>query len=226
MSRPRKATVDYFPHYVAGGKTLFTLENMYGNDGYAFWFKLLELLAMSDCHHYRYENIADWLYLVSRSKVSEEKATLILGTLADLNAIDLELNNNKIIYSENFINGLRPVYAKRSTEIPLKPSLRGENQGARSVSGEKTPQSKVKKSRGEKSKEQYGTFKNVSLTQKEKQKLDERFNSSVNERIDALSEYMRSKDKKYKNHFATILTWARRDAGKMQKTTSESGVVY
>ena len=48
MSRPRKAVVDYFPHYVNHGKTLFILEQKYGNDGYAFWFKLLEMLGGSD----------------------------------------------------------------------------------------------------------------------------------------------------------------------------------
>jgi len=45
MARPRKQTVDYFPHDtdVSSGKTLTILQSKYGNDGYAFWFKLLRM---------------------------------------------------------------------------------------------------------------------------------------------------------------------------------------
>ena len=40
MARPIKAGVDYFPHDTdaASRKTIFTLESIFGNDGYAFWF--------------------------------------------------------------------------------------------------------------------------------------------------------------------------------------------
>ena len=48
MARPAKLTVDYFPHIINQGKTIFIIENNYGNDGYAFWFKLLELLGATD----------------------------------------------------------------------------------------------------------------------------------------------------------------------------------
>ena len=47
MARPLKQTVDYFPHYVNHGKTLLIIENEYGNTGYAFWFKVIELLCTS-----------------------------------------------------------------------------------------------------------------------------------------------------------------------------------
>lgn len=147
--RPSKTTVDYFPHYTMSGKTLFTLESLYGNDGYAFWFKVLEILGSSEGHVFRYENISDWLYLVAKTKVTEEKATNILQTLSDLGAIDKGLHQEKAIWSDNFVVGLAPVYSKRSTEIPKKPSLRGENKPNNIVSGEKTPQSKVEESKVE-----------------------------------------------------------------------------
>ena len=49
--RPKKAIVDYFPHFVSHGKTMFTIEMKYGNDGYAFWFKLLEILGSTENHY-------------------------------------------------------------------------------------------------------------------------------------------------------------------------------
>lgn len=47
MARPTKTSVDYFPHMTHSGKTIAILEARWGNDGYAFWFKLLELLGDS-----------------------------------------------------------------------------------------------------------------------------------------------------------------------------------
>ena len=51
MARPKKQTIDYFPHSCTHGKTMFIIEQKYGNDGYAFWFKLLELLGDTAGHY-------------------------------------------------------------------------------------------------------------------------------------------------------------------------------
>lgn len=99
MGRPRKQTVDYFPHFVgADSKTKFILENKWGNDGYAFWFKLLELLGRSDGHCYDCSVSANKMYLVSLARVREETADDILETLAELGKIDKELwDTHKLI---------------------------------------------------------------------------------------------------------------------------------
>lgn len=60
-------------------------------------------------------------------------------------------------------------------------------------------------------KRKYGEFENVLLTDKEYEKLQEEFPTDYQDRIDALSEYIASKNKKYKNHYATIKSWARMD---------------
>ena len=57
----------------------------------------------------------------------------------------------------------------------------------------------------------YGEFKNVKLKKVEFEKLKEKFPKDYMERIEALSEYMRSKGKTYKDHYATILSWARKE---------------
>lgn len=59
-------------------------------------------------------------------------------------------------------------------------------------------------------KHKYGEYKNVLLTDEELSKLKERF-SDYEIRIDRLSEYIASKGTKYKSHYATILSWARRE---------------
>jgi hypothetical protein len=52
MARPSKQTVDYFPHYVHHGKTMFILEARWGNDGYAGIYKVMEILGDEPGQYY------------------------------------------------------------------------------------------------------------------------------------------------------------------------------
>jgi len=125
VPRPRKSTVDYFPHYVTQGKTLLILENEFGNDGYAFWFKLLELLCCTEGQAYDYNNPASWRLLLVKTRVKEETANQILSILSELGAIDHELYKNKVIWVQNLVDNLELVYKKRSKGMPEKPEGRG-----------------------------------------------------------------------------------------------------
>lgn len=62
-----------------------------------------------------------------------------------------------------------------------------------------------------KDKDKYGEFQNVLLKESEYKKLKERFPKDYGERIDNLSIYMKAKGKQYKDHYATILSWARKE---------------
>ena len=62
-----------------------------------------------------------------------------------------------------------------------------------------------------KEKEKFGEFGNVFLTKEEHAKLVDRFPMDYQERIENLSEYMASKNKKYESHYATILSWSRKN---------------
>lgn len=124
MARPSKNTVDYFPHFVKGGKTIYILENKYGNDGYAFWFKLLEILCDTNGQVYDCNNEANWEFLLAKTRVSSDIATDILNTLSLLYAIDKELwETQKIIWIENLVTQLSPVYSRRNASLPKKPKL-------------------------------------------------------------------------------------------------------
>lgn len=55
-------------------------------------------------------------------------------------------------------------------------------------------------------------FENIHLTEEEYQKLVERFGEAgAKDRLEALSLYKRSKGKKYKDDYATVLAWERRE---------------
>lgn len=121
MTRPRKQTVDWFPHSCTHGRTMFTLERKYGILGYGFWFKLLEILGNTEGHSIDAEDLATMNYLQAQTYTNEETCTEILNLLSALDAIDPKLWKEKIIWSDNFVSGLAALYRNRNKPIPVKP---------------------------------------------------------------------------------------------------------
>lgn len=123
MGRPKKQTVDYFPHFVStDSRTRFILEDSWGNDGYAFWFKLLELLCRSEGHYYDCSEPANEKYLVALMKIEQESIDKIIETLIILGNIDKELwEKNRIIWCQGLVDNLQDVYSKRTVAVPTKP---------------------------------------------------------------------------------------------------------
>lgn len=128
MARPRKQKAEYFPHFVESGRTIFILESTYGNDGYAFWFKLLEILGNSEGHYFDCGNSTNWKFLLAKTHVNEVSASEIIQTLIDLGQVDRELWNEKVLWVQNFVDNLAELYKKRASEIPKKPLLHTETQ--------------------------------------------------------------------------------------------------
>jgi len=123
VARPKKQTVDYFPHSCTHSKTMFILEQKYGNDGYAFWFKLLEMLGSSEGHCLYFTNGMDWEFLIAKTRLDKEKCIEILDLLATFGAIDKKLWSKKIVWSDNFIENIKDAYRNRTVDIPVKPSF-------------------------------------------------------------------------------------------------------
>ena len=61
----------------------------------------------------------------------------------------------------------------------------------------------------------------MKLTDEEYQKLQERF-PDYEQRIENLSEYIASKGKRYSSHYATILSWSRKDKKEDQRKEQTS----
>ena len=62
-----------------------------------------------------------------------------------------------------------------------------------------------------KEKKKYGELETIKLTDEQLEKLKNKFPNDYLERIDRLSLYIASKGDKYKDHYATILNWSRKD---------------
>jgi len=219
MARPLKHTIDYFPHFVNAGKTLLILQNEFGNDGYAFWFKLLSLLCKTNGLVYDYNNPASWKLLLAETAVSGDIAEKILQLLSDIEAIDKELYLSKVIWVQHLTDNLRDVFARRRNgSVPERPVIANRNP----VIANRNRQTRPDQTRpNQTKKKEYGEFSNVFLTDGEYEKLKTKFGNALPEKIENLSQGIESKGYKYNSHYATILNWDRRD----KKQGGENGTV-
>lgn len=157
IGRPRKTNLDYFPHETKHGQTIFILQSHYGNDGYAFWFKLLELVSDSENLVYDAENPTKWEYLLAYTGVDENTALDIMAVLENLGKIDKELWDKKLIWIPTLVKRVEKVFNKRKINIPQKPQLpdsevsesdiSDSESSINSISEAETTQSKVKQSK-------------------------------------------------------------------------------
>ena len=73
MARPKKNTVDYFPHDCNPNRYLKILTSKYGNDGYAVYYRLNEVLGKTPNHSVSYTEPIDQEYLSMEMGTSIEK---------------------------------------------------------------------------------------------------------------------------------------------------------
>ena len=69
----------------------------------------------------------------------------------------------------------------------------------------------VNKNKKESNKEKFGEFENVFLSEEEIAKLKIKLGEDAERYIERLSNYIESSGKRYKSHYATILSWSEKD---------------
>ena len=143
MARPRKQTVDFFPHYCNHGKTIFILEQRFGITGYAFWWKLLEELGKHEGHYLDLKDENELEFLGAKTRVSGAETISMLDLASKLGAIDPKLWENRIVWCQKFVDNLKEVYLKRTVSVPEKPVSVPDNP----ISGTDNPQSRVDESK-------------------------------------------------------------------------------
>ena len=149
----------------------------------------------------------------------EQKGLLIVGREKMTNSYELNL------------------YYPSSTKIELVPK---SNQSSTKIEPKVVPKSNTQKKEKESIqkkvyiqaislKKKYGELQNVKLTDDEHLKLINRFGDSATEMIIFdLDMYIASKGDKYKSHYATILTWAKRkgDEYTQKQKTNKNNIAF
>lgn len=223
MGRLPKKGVEYFPHdtIAASTPTLFVMQEEFGNDGYAFWFKLLEFLGMKACLYADFSNRKDWRYFLAKAKVDEEQGNRMLDVLADVEAIDKELwEKHRVVWSDNFAERLEPLYSRREDSLPTKPTFddipRAEEKDKTEIhTGEEEqtdaeqvtePKKRKKKTTPPDNKKQYAEF--VTMTEDEYASLVDKIGELAAQKcIEVLDNYKGSSGKTYKSDYRAILNW-------------------
>jgi len=156
MARKKKNHVDYFPHDTHQSKAVRTISKTYGNDGYAFYYKLRELLGRTENYNYDLSKSIDWLDFIGEMDVEEQRAQELIEFLVTIGELDKELwEQESRLWSNSLIEDISDVYDKRVAEIPHKYSFRDGNTHSRSGNhslGDGSTQSEVKETKLKKNK--------------------------------------------------------------------------
>ena len=107
----------------------------------------------------------------------------------------------------------KPYTAVPDTEEPCTENPAGINKDITSTEETNTEMNKERENKRP-VRHKYGQYRNVLLSDEEMEKLMKEYPNDYKKRIERLSEYMASTGRIYKNHLATIRSWAKRDEEK------------
>lgn len=218
MARPERNTVDYFPHLLGEGKKMFFIENKYGNNGYATWYKILEKLGASEYHYLNLNKDEELMFLSAKCKVSEELLISIINDLSKMDVFDKDLWSNKIVWCPQFIESIDDAYRKRNNKCITLDGLRqlltslGILKPSKGITkGDIKPQRIVEDSIVENSKQYYREFKHLKLSHLDFNKLVNAGNQKelIDDILNKIENY--ADNHKYTNLYLTCLSWIKNE---------------
>lgn len=116
---------------------------------------------------------------------------------------------NKALQSNDEVTKMKHL---SNTEIEIEKEIDKDIDKEKEIEGKNKPASKKPPAR-----HKYGEYNNVLLTDEQLAKLKQEFPNDWEQRIDNVSNYCESTGKSYKNYYATIKNWAKKDNEKRQK---------
>jgi hypothetical protein len=204
MARPQKNTVSYFPLDCDDGKKMFYIEEIYGNDGYATFIKLLKELARSEYHYLDLSKPTTLMFLSAKCKVTKEVLLSIIKDLVELGKFDSVLwQENSVIWCQDFVDSIQDAYLKRKNKcityeglLQLLIGLGVRKLSKCTENNTNNTQSKVKEIKEDKSKEEETIeCSDIFVPKKERDQIDFQeiiniFNSVCSElpKVDKISE--------------------------------------
>lgn len=149
LPRPHKEGLDYFPHDTdaTSDEKLEAMRALHGNDGYAFYFILLERIYRTSNGELDISNISKKAAIVSKVGVSLEKFNAMLRDAFELELFDKAIYEQKCCITSNGIRKrVGEVKKLREKWRKKKEVFLGENKADNSMeNGQKTPERKGNK---------------------------------------------------------------------------------
>lgn len=145
MARPKKEGMDYFPHDTdaANDEKIEALRMLYGNDGYAFYFILLERIYRSKDFEIDVSDAETIQILAKKVDVTIEKFNSMLETSVKRGCFDQEMYQKSSILTSEGIKKRASVVVKKRVDMRNKYSE--EVSDAETIP--ETPQRKEKKTK-------------------------------------------------------------------------------
>lgn len=171
------------------------------------------LMSMANRFSWREFN-APILTLLSESKFTKNEFYKSRNKLKQFGLLDFKERggNRATLYKMNSVVSLYGTQMNTQTMTQTDIQI-GTKSVTQSVNILKTKNQKLKtKNKKEIIKEKFGEFENVFLSADELQKLKSKFGAETESYIERLSSYIASSGKRYKSHYATILSWTQKDA--------------
>ena len=117
--RPERYEADYFPHQCHHSKTLEIFVDKYGNEGYAFFYRLREVLGITKGHGYCADEKVDMAYLCKKTGVDEKLLIEMVEFLCEIGEINKKIwRDNYFIWWPNFVDSLKELYKRRKNDLP------------------------------------------------------------------------------------------------------------
>ena len=171
------------------------------------------LMSMANRFSWREFN-APILTLLSESKLTKNEFYKSRNKLKQFGLLDFKERggNRATIYKMNSVVSLYGTQMNTQTMTQTDIQI-GTKSVTQSVNILKTKNQKHKtKNKKEIIKEKFGEFENVLLSNEEFEKLKSKLGAETESYIERLSSYIASSSKRYKSHYATILSWTQKDA--------------
>ncbi len=171
------------------------------------------LMYMANRFYWKEFNVP-MLTLLSESKLTKNDLYKSRNKLKQFGLLDFKERggNKSTIYKMNSVVSLYGTQndTQNGTQIITQNMTQSMVQNVNILkTRNKKPETRNKK---EIIKEKFGEFENVLLSADELQKLKSKFGAETESYIERLSSYIASSGKRYKSHYATILSWTQKDA--------------
>ena len=219
MARPRKDGMDYFPHDVDASidEKIEAMRSMFGNDGYAFYFIILERIYRSGVPYLDLSKDIFCTSIASKIMVNIDvfhsmiDASIDVGLFDESSYIEHQLLTSSGIKKRfDDINLMRDKW-RNLKETRAQSFLNGKPEENSRKTERKTPQSKAKESKAKESKAKeikttYAEF--VRLHDSEYESLVKTHGEEFTNRcIETLDNYKGQSGTAYKSDYRAILNW-------------------